>query len=166
MNTVWLSHQPSIKIVSGTTNSYSTVTLQPLTVENGEQDIYIWYSVLKIYVDFAWTTCTQLFTSISIQIVLAWSLAQQREMVSWPPKKMCSTATAKPALCQKEEICNNHLFTHQEYIRYHKWDNINLETELADLLTTRLDHMHQNLPEEAWSTLQAHWLLAYLFSNI
>jgi hypothetical protein len=89
-----------------------------------------------------------------------WRLVQWREMVSWPPKKMCSTATAEPALCQKEEICNNYLFTHQEYIRCHKPDNINLEIELADLPTTRLDHMHQNLPEEAWSTLQVHWLLA------
>jgi len=62
---------------------------------------------------------------------------------------MCSTAIAKPALCQKEEICNNHLFTHQEYTRCHKQDDINLETELANLPTTGLDHMHQNLPEEA-----------------
>jgi hypothetical protein len=76
-------------------------------------------------------------------------------MVSRPPEKMRSTATAEPALCQKEEICNNHLFTHQEYIRCRKRDDINLETELADLPTTGLDHMHQNLPEEARSTLRA-----------
>jgi hypothetical protein len=44
---VWLSHQPSVKLVYGTTNSYGMVMLQLLIVENSEQDIYIWYSVLK-----------------------------------------------------------------------------------------------------------------------
>ena len=70
-------------------------------------------------------------------------------MVARPPEKMRSTAMAEPTLCQKEEICNNHSFTHREYIRCRKRDDINLETELADLPTTGLDHMHQNLLEEA-----------------
>ena len=64
-------------------------------------------------------------------------------------KKIRSTATAKPALCQKEENCFNNPFTHQEYTICRKKDGINLETGLADLPTTELDRMHQNLPEEA-----------------
>ena len=46
-----------------------------------------------------------LCTSIRIWIVLAWILAWQKEMVSWPPEKTHSTATAEPAICQKEDIC-------------------------------------------------------------
>ena len=101
------------------------------------------------YVDFARTTCILLFTSISMRIVLACRLARRREIVSRPPEKIHSTATAEPALRQKEEICFNNPFTHQEYTICHKKDGINLETGLADLPTTELDRMHQNLPEEA-----------------
>ena len=102
-------------------------------VDSGKWWMGYIYNMLKIYVGFAWTTCTQLFTSISIQIVLELRLAQWREMVSQPPEKMRSTATAKPVLSQKKEISYNYLFTHQEYIRCRKQDNINLETELTDL---------------------------------
>jgi len=45
---------------------------------------------------FAWARCSCFLTSIRIQMVSAQRLAQWREMVSQPPKKILSTATAEP----------------------------------------------------------------------
>ena len=84
-------------------------------VDGGKRWTEYIYSVLKIYAGSARTTRTWLFTSISTQIVRL-GLARRRKIVSQPPEKMCSTATVEPALCQKKENFNDHVFTHQEYI--------------------------------------------------
>ena len=100
-------------------------------VDSGKRWMGYIYNVLKIYVGFAWTTCTQLFTSISIQIVLELRLAWRREMHDHL-KKFALQQQPNLHCLRKKEISYNYLFTHQEYIRCCKWDDINLEAELAD----------------------------------
>ena len=50
----------------------------------------------KAALAFVWAKCNYFLTSMRIQMVSAWKLARWREMVSQPPEKTHSTATAEP----------------------------------------------------------------------
>jgi hypothetical protein len=84
-------------------------------------------------VAFAQARCKRFLTSIKIWMVSALRLAWQREMVSRPPEKTCSTATAEPR-CEDDmsKFCKYARMTHQVYIKCHKQGETSLGTELVD----------------------------------
>jgi hypothetical protein len=85
-------------------------------------------------------------------MVSAWRLAQQREMVSQPPEKTCSMATAEPGMEMfPEKNIEDVRTTHQEYIRCHEQGKTDSGTECIDPSTTELDYRHRNLQQEVWS---------------
>jgi hypothetical protein len=50
----------------------------------------------KAVLAFVRAKCNRFLTSMRIRMVSAWRLARRREMVSRPPEKIRSTATAEP----------------------------------------------------------------------
>jgi len=76
-----------------------------------------------------------------IQIVSAWIIACQREIVSQPPKKILSTATAEPG-DMLEKVTHMRLTIHQEYTRCHEPGKRGLGTEFVSLSTRELYYLH------------------------
>ena len=71
-------------------------------------------------------------------------LARRREIVSRPPEKILSTATAEPREMFEQATCMR-LTTHQVYTRCREPCRKGLGTELVGQTISELDYMRRNL---------------------
>ena len=137
MRRVWLNHPLSVVLGQSNPNGYGTGTETAIiwlyTVDGNhlKYKIFFLYCTLSIQwcraaLAFAWARCNCFFTNIRIQMVLAWRLAWQREIVSWPPEKIYLTVTAEPAMKIKKYWCQNnspgiHNISQARQNRFRNW---------------------------------------------
>ena len=75
--------------------------------------------------------------SINVLIVSGWWLALHNEIVSWPPEKIISTATAEPTIPVHKLVDGSVEWTaYQEFPIDHKQEQTSLEIGSNDQATT------------------------------
>ena len=101
-------------------------------------------------------------TSISVQMVSGWRLACRSDIVSWPPEKIHSTATAEPGKHISVRTTYNWYKwkkTYQELSINLKQGSTGLETELTILPATGEVCRHRNPHLGVWNTPQVHHVM-------
>ena len=82
------------------------------------------------------------------RMVSAWRLARRRDIVSRPPEKILSTATAEPRDMFEKVTCMKPT-THQVYTGCREPCRKGLETELVGQTTNELGYTRRNLQQGA-----------------
>ena len=132
---------------------------KPWSFNNKIWNLYHTETVYLCYLSIlpTWESLTCCLTSISIWMVSGWRLAHRSDIVSWPPEKICSTATAESGECISVHATYDWYKwkkTYQESSINLEQDSTGLETELAVLPTTREVCRHRNPHLGVWNTPQ------------